>query len=541
MAGYSKNQELEADREGTKLAAAALYSPQGAIQMFKAFERFEPANESRGKTPQDELSQIALGTLQGYFRSHPLNADRIDQVQQLIAAGQVPDWQKTKPMAAAYIFLTERAWRSLQAARSRPSPFVSYKERIKWEAERIKHFNEAIQLASRSLSLYAGQPFATEIGALAHFGLGDYEAAKAAYRELLPNHPTFADSIRIYADSMARDALEAHMYMQAKNLAEASLELQLNQPDALKILAESQLHLSDLAGVADSGARLGRVDPQAAAEVSADAGRLAAIKLTARHYPEAVALAALSLELKADQWESIATLADAQFALADFLGASRAYRKLLEVNPSDIRIMQRYADALSATHPSAHEVASELANVHSGDPAVATQARVELAGLMLMRGDDEPARSLILEAREANRNLVAPEFLGRLGWWYYRAGRYSESTNLLLQTAAQRPGNLTLQAALAFDELEQHQLDDALRRFSLAVEDDTWNSPLMGRSVARWQARQREEALKDFEAATKSRPEWRDPRWVGALYSPGVAQSVAEMQAEWHTRPIAAQ
>jgi len=38
-AGYSKNQELEADSEGARLAAAAAYSPQGAIQMFRAFER----------------------------------------------------------------------------------------------------------------------------------------------------------------------------------------------------------------------------------------------------------------------------------------------------------------------------------------------------------------------------------------------------------------------------------------------------------------------------------------------------------------------
>jgi tetratricopeptide (TPR) repeat protein len=273
------------------------------------------------------------------------------------------------------------------------------------------------------------------------------------------------------------------------------------------------------------------VDQHAAAELSADAGSLGASELTARQYSKAVALATLSLQLKADQWQSVATLADGQFALAHFLQASQAYRKLLEANLGDIKIVQRYADALSATHPSTHEVASQLFTFHFADPAVATQVRVESAGLMLMSGDDGPARRLLFEAGDVRRNLLPPEFQGRLGWWYYRAGKYSESANLLLQTAAQRPGDLTLQSALGFDELEQHQLDDAIRRFSLAMDDDTWNSPLMGRSVARWQARQTKEALEDFEAAAKSHPEWRDPRWVGALYSSGVAQSVAEMQA----------
>lgn len=37
--GYSKTQELEADREGTKLAVKARYSPLGAVRMFQTFDR----------------------------------------------------------------------------------------------------------------------------------------------------------------------------------------------------------------------------------------------------------------------------------------------------------------------------------------------------------------------------------------------------------------------------------------------------------------------------------------------------------------------
>jgi tetratricopeptide (TPR) repeat protein len=166
------------------------------------------------------------------------------------------------------------------------------------------------------------------------------------------------------------------------------------------------------------------------------------------------------------------------------------------------------------------------------DLAYATQFRVEQAGLKLMSSDDSEARSLVFE----NPGL-APEFLGRLGWWYYRAGNYSTSSELLLRTVALRPGNLSLHAALAFDQLEQHQLDDAIRHFSIAIADNDWNSPQMGRAVARWQARQTDEALKDYEAVAKGQPEWRNPRWVKALYSPAVAQGVAEMEAEQHKRP----
>jgi beta-barrel assembly-enhancing protease len=98
VAGYSKSQELEADREGTKLAVISGYSPQGAIQLFEAFERFNPESRVRAASPQEELSNIALQGLLGYFRSHPSNAERIDQIRKMIADGQLPDRPTTKPI-----------------------------------------------------------------------------------------------------------------------------------------------------------------------------------------------------------------------------------------------------------------------------------------------------------------------------------------------------------------------------------------------------------------------------------------------------------
>jgi hypothetical protein len=63
--------------------------------------------------------------------------------------------------------------------------------------------------------------------------------------------------------------------------------------------------------------------------------------------------------------------------------------------------------------------------------------------------------------------------------------------------------------------------------------------PVMGRAIAHRQAHQTDDALKDFESATKSSPEWRTPRWVTALLPLSAGQSVAEMDTEWQERQVA--
>lgn len=49
QAGYSKDEELEADREGAQLAVKAGYSPRGAVRMF---EQFEEVEGGRGVPPK---------------------------------------------------------------------------------------------------------------------------------------------------------------------------------------------------------------------------------------------------------------------------------------------------------------------------------------------------------------------------------------------------------------------------------------------------------------------------------------------------------
>ena len=114
-AGYSKDQELEADREGTHLAVWAGYSPLGAVRMFETFDRLYQEYVRRAQSPQEELSHVAIETLEGYFRSHPLPSERIEQIRKLIADEHWGDLNHERDLEVAYIFWTERARAGLRS------------------------------------------------------------------------------------------------------------------------------------------------------------------------------------------------------------------------------------------------------------------------------------------------------------------------------------------------------------------------------------------------------------------------------------------
>jgi predicted Zn-dependent protease len=93
LAGYSKEQELEADRDGTTLAVKAGYSPLGILQLLGEFEKLEQqAGPLDGKpaTPVDEAAQVSLETVAGYFRSHPPAEQREQQIRELIRLQRWP-------------------------------------------------------------------------------------------------------------------------------------------------------------------------------------------------------------------------------------------------------------------------------------------------------------------------------------------------------------------------------------------------------------------------------------------------------------------
>lgn len=90
QAGYSKDEEFEADREGLRLASAVGYSPQGALKILERFKRLNDEYVLHATTPVDELGQVAVEGLTAYFRSHPLPSERIAQVNEIIAQDHLP-------------------------------------------------------------------------------------------------------------------------------------------------------------------------------------------------------------------------------------------------------------------------------------------------------------------------------------------------------------------------------------------------------------------------------------------------------------------
>lgn len=351
-AGYSKDQELEADREGTRLAVWARYSPLGAVRMFEAFDRLYQEHVARAKTPQEELSRVALETLEGYFRSHPRTSERIDQIRRMIADQHWENLNRERELGVAYIFWTGRARRALAA----------------------KHYEQAAALAARSLVL---QP---------------------------------------------------------------------NQQGALKILAE------------------------------------------------------------------------ARFGHADFHVAAETYKKLLEDYPPEQELVRSYADALAATGDR-QKALQDFKDWLSRRNASGQVTDVELAGLELIAGNEAPAGEIIRKAQEPANSQSAPDWLSRLGWWYYRAGQYDRAASLLQSAANQRPGVSTLEDELGWALIEQRNYRMALESFH--------NS--MGVAVTYWLAQERDRALPEFASASLASPEWRNPRWVRALYSPLVVRTLAEM------------
>lgn len=85
QAGYSKEEEFEADREGLRLAVLSGYSAQGATALLNRFLELDRQYVSHAETPVEELSEVAIDGLKGYFRSHPETEERLAQAREVIA------------------------------------------------------------------------------------------------------------------------------------------------------------------------------------------------------------------------------------------------------------------------------------------------------------------------------------------------------------------------------------------------------------------------------------------------------------------------
>jgi len=102
QAGYSKDEEFEADREGLRIAVAAGYSAQGAVNLLERGAQLHREYAIHAETPPDELSQLAIEGLAGYSRSHPLPSERLAQANEVIAQDHLATDKPLKPFHVEY-------------------------------------------------------------------------------------------------------------------------------------------------------------------------------------------------------------------------------------------------------------------------------------------------------------------------------------------------------------------------------------------------------------------------------------------------------
>ena len=269
----------------------------------------------------------------------------------------------------------------------------------------------------------------------------------------------------------------------------------------------------------------------------------------ARRYQEAAALAKRSLDAVPDQPPAWRVLAASEFALADFDGAASASRKLLDLAPTNEGYLRGYAYSLAARGEPAKGVRELEAWIADHPDAMARGGRdVERAGLLLLAHDNARAEAILKELNTSFNGAWPPELDGRLGGWYYRAGNYSAARDHLTHAVQQLPGDATINTLLGWVYIEQRDYEDAFNRFGQAKSSASvrangpgserlrFAQPWMGSAVAFWLARQPNEALNDFSFVVEAQPEWLNPRWTSALFSPTVAKAVTEMQAEQKKR-----
>ena len=270
----------------------------------------------------------------------------------------------------------------------------------------------------------------------------------------------------------------------------------------------------------------------------------------AGHYGVAAGLAQHSLEMLPDQLTGLKVLGNAEFALANFAEAAGAFRKALDLTPADDGLIEDYADALAARHTPVESLQAFTAWADSHpEPKGRPELRLELARLTLSAKGETAADGVLFPALSPNAPSLPPALRGRYGWWFYGVGQFDSAARLLQSAVEERPGDPVLQSRLGWVLIEQHNLEAAIQRFESATNryvgpesgapiqrQRLFNERRIGLAVAEWQAQQFDRAVNEFAGVSMRQPEWLNPKWVGALYSPGVAKTIEELKAEQKKR-----
>lgn len=207
---------------------------------------------------------VVLQTLEGYFRSHPPNRERIAQIQQLIASEHWPTNQQQKPLAVAYLLVTDEAARYLAS----------------------DQLDKAMATARKALAAKPGYPPALKIVGDVDFEKADFAGASAMYGQSLRLDPKRAHLTTRYATALSASLPAQQALAQYSELAndapalrdapwfaveEAGLKLMTGDVTVVKALAQ-QLTKAENADAPLSQGRLGSWyyrfgDPQSAADL----------------------------------------------------------------------------------------------------------------------------------------------------------------------------------------------------------------------------------------------------------------------------------
>lgn len=280
-AGYSKEQELAADENGTELAVNAGYSPNGALRMFQTFEQFEPEYR-KANTPGEELSGMAAESLQEYFRTHPRSSERTAQIRQLIATQQWPPAAE-RDLRTGYIALTAKAKSAL----------------------RRYDYEKAIGFSTHSLKLKPAQASALEVLYAASMYTGEFAAASDAAQKLCQQDQSSLAYAQDFAEALAAQRLGAAAVTHYREIAmsttrppESQLQFEV-EAVGLSLLAGDESPMRDLVLRANS------LSPKPAGEILERVGRWYYL---AGKYDEALQRLASAQELYPGQAETSVAL-----------------------------------------------------------------------------------------------------------------------------------------------------------------------------------------------------------------------------------------
>ena len=124
---------------------------------------------------------MAIQTLEGYFRSHPLPSERIEQIRKLIAENNWGGLNHERDLEVAYIFWTERARRAYEAG----------------------HYSEAAGLAQHSLEMRRDQVPALMVLGQRGIRAGEFCRGGRGVRKDLELTPPDDELIGNYGDALA--------------------------------------------------------------------------------------------------------------------------------------------------------------------------------------------------------------------------------------------------------------------------------------------------------------------------------------------------